>query len=258
MLLAIDIGNTNIVIGGIRDNQIAFEARIATDRIKTSDQYGVEIKNILSLFGAKPEDFKDCIISSVVPPVFNSVHTGVMKVIGRQPMVVGPGIKTGLNILMDTPSQVGSDRIVIAVAALAEYKPPLTLLDMGTATTIEVVGEGNAYLGGCIIPGVRISLEALTSRTAQLPGIQLDRPKRVIGKNTVDCMRSGVMYGAAAMIDGMLDRVEEELGYPTTVVATGGIARFVVPMCRREIRLEKDLLLKGLNIIYQKNQPGRK
>ncbi len=253
MLLAIDIGNTNIVIGGIRDDKIAFEARIATDHIKTSDQYGVDIKNVLSLFDTKPGDIKGCIISSVVPPVFNSVQTGVRKVIGKPPMVVGPGIKTGLNIQMDTPSQVGSDRIVVAVAALAEYEPPLTLLDMGTATTIEVVGKGNAYLGGCIIPGVRISMEALTSRTAQLPGIRLDRPRQVIGKNTVDCMRSGIMFGAAAMIDGMLDRVEEELGYPTTVVATGGMSQFVVPLCRRKITLDKDLLLKGLNVLYQKN-----
>ncbi len=254
MLLAIDIGNTNIVIGGIREGEIAFEARIATDRIKTSDQYGAEIKSMLGLFDVRPRDVEDCIISSVVPPVFNSVRTGVIKVIGRQPMVVGPGLKTGLNIQMDTPSQVGSDRIVIAVAALAEYDPPLTLLDLGTATTIEVVGQGSTYLGGCIIPGVRISMDALTSRTAQLPGISLDQPKRVIGKNTVDCMRSGIMYGTAAMLDGMLDRVEEELGFSTTVVATGGMAQFIVPLCRREIRLEKDLLLKGLNIIYQKNR----
>ena len=251
---SIDIGNTNIVIGGIRNGAIAFEARIATDRLKTSDQYGAEIKSMLGLFEVKPRDVEDCIISSVVPPVFNSVRTGVMKVIGKPPMVVGPGLKTGLNIQMDSPSQVGSDRIVIAVAALAEYEPPLTLLDLGTATTIEVVGKGSAYLGGCIIPGVRVSLEALTSRTAQLPGISLDRPKRVIGKNTVDCMRSGIMYGTAAMLDGMLDRVEEELGCTTTVVATGGMAQFIVPLCRREIRLEKDLLLKGLNIIYQKNR----
>ena len=253
MLLAIDIGNTNIVIGGIEDDKIVFEARIATERVKTSDQYGAEIKNMLSLFGVKVGDLHDCIISSVVPPVFNSVHTGVMKVIKKQPLVVGPGIKTGLNIQVDNPSQVGSDRIVIAVAALAEYEPPLTLLDLGTATTIEVVDKGNTYLGGCIIPGVRISLEALTSRASQLPGIQLDRPKKVIGKNTVDCMRSGVMYGAAAMLDGMIQRVEEELGYSTTVVATGGMAQFVCPLCRRDIKLERDLLLKGLNLLYKKN-----
>ena len=253
MLLAIDIGNTNITIGGIENDKIMFEARIATDRIKTSDQYGVEIKNILSLFDVPVSRIKDCIIASVVPPVFNSVRTGVVKVIGKQPIVVGPGIRTGLNIQVDNPSQVGCDRIVIAVAALAEYKPPLALLDLGTATTIDVVDKGNTYIGGCIMPGVHISMEALTSRTAQLPGISLDKPKRVIGRNTVDCMRSGIMYGTAAMLEGMLDRVEEELGYPTTVIATGGMAQFIAPLCHREIKLERDLLLKGLNIIYKKN-----
>ena len=254
MLLAIDIGNTNIVLGCIREDRILFEARIATDRLRTSDQYGVEIKNMLEAFGVQVADIEDCIISSVVPPVFNSVRTGVIKVIGKQPMVVGPGIKTGLNIRMDDPASVGSDRIVIAVAALAEYQPPLLLLDLGTATTMEVVAPGNAYLGGVIIPGVRISVDALTSRAAQLPGISLDRPRRVIGKNTVDCMRSGIMYGTAAMIDGMIQRMEEELGHTCTVVATGGMAQFVIPLCRREIRVEKDLLLKGLNILYQKNK----
>ena len=254
MLLAIDIGNTNIVIGGIRDDKIAFEARIATDHIKTSDQYGVDIKNILSLFDAKPEDIKGCIISSVVPPVFNSVRTGVMKVIGKQPMVVGPGLKTGLNIHVDVPSQVGSDRIVVAVAALAEYQAPLILMDLGTATTIEVVEPENVYMGGVIFPGVRVSLDALTSRAAQLPGISLDKPKQVIGKNTVDCMRSGMMYGTAAMIDGLVERMEEELGHRCTLIATGGLAQFITPLCKREIILEKNLLLKGLNIIYKKNK----
>lgn len=254
MLLAIDIGNTNIVLGCIREDRILFEARIATDRLRTSDQYGVEIKNMLEAFGVRVEDIEDCIISSVVPPVFNSVRTGVIKVIGKQPMVVGPGIKTGLNIRMDDPASVGSDRIVIAVAALVEYQPPLLLLDLGTATTMEVVAPGNAYLGGVIIPGVKISVDALTSRAAQLPGISLDRPRRVIGKNTVDCMRSGIMYGTAAMIDGMIQRMEEELGHTCTVVATGGMSQFVIPLCRREIRVEKDLLLKGLNILYQKNK----
>ncbi len=254
MLLAIDIGNSNIVIGGIEENKTRFEARIATDRIKTSDQYGVEIKSMLDLFHVALDEVEGCIISSVVPPVFNAVRTGVVKVTGKNPMVVGPGIKTGLNIHMDDPTSVGSDRIVIAVAALQEYKPPLILVDMGTATTIEVVDQGNTYLGGCIIPGVRVSAEALSSRASQLPGIQLDKPKRVIGKNTVECMRSGIMYGAAAMLDGMLDRMEDELGKKTTVVATGGMAQFIAPLCKREMKLEKDLLLKGLNIIYRKNK----
>jgi len=253
MLLAIDIGNTNITIGGIKDDQIVFEARIATDRIKTSDQYGADIKNMLNLFDVKVSDVKDVIIASVVPPVFNAVRTGAVKAIGKQPLVVGPGIKTGLNIQVDNPSQVGSDRIVIAVAALAEYKPPLALMDLGTATTIEIVDENCTYIGGCILPGVRVSLDALTSRTSQLPGINLDRPKKVIGKNTVDCMRSGIMHGTAAMLEGLVERMEEELGYKTTVIATGGLSQFIAPLCKREIKLERDLLLKGLNIIYKKN-----
>ncbi len=234
MLLAIDIGNSNIVIGGIDGDDIRFEARIATDRIKTSDQYGVEIKNMLDLFSVPVEEVEDCIISSVVPPVFNAVCTGVIKLTGLNPMVVG--------------------RIVIAVAALLEYAPPLLLVDLGTATTIEVVDQGNTYLGGAIMPGVRVSAEALSSRAAQLPGIQLDRPRRLIGKNTVECMRSGIMYGAAAMLDGMIERMEEELGKSTTVVATGGMAQFVAPLCKREMKVEKDLLLKGLNAIYKKNK----
>ena len=254
MLLAIDIGNTNIVIGCIEDDVIQFKARIATDYTRTSDQYGVEIKNMLEAFGIHKEDISDCIISSVVPPVFNSVRTGVIKVIGKQPMVVGPGLKTGLDIHVDTPSQVGSDRIVIAVAALAEYQAPLILIDLGTATTIEVVEAPKTYIGGVIYPGVKLSLDALTSRAAQLPGISLDKPRQIIGKNTVDCMRSGMMYGTAAMLDGVIERIEEELGHSCTLVATGGLAQFVVPMCKREILLEKDLLLKGLNIIYKKNR----
>lgn len=254
MLLAIDIGNTNLVIGCFDNDALRFKARIATDKSRTSDQYGVEIKNMLEAYGVRVSDIDDCIISSVVPPVFNSVRTGVVKVIGKQPMVVGPGLKTGLNIHMDVPSQVGSDRIVIAVAALAEYTPPLILMDLGTATTMEVVEPDNTYLGGVIFPGVKISLEALTNKTAQLPGISLDKPRRVIGKNTVDCMRSGMMYGTAAMIDGLVERMEAELGHKTTLIATGGMAQFIIPLCRRKILLEKDLLLKGLNILYKKNK----
>jgi type III pantothenate kinase len=178
----------------------------------------------------------------------------VIKVIGKQPLVVGPGLKTGLNIHVDIPSQVGADRIVAAVAALAEYKAPLVLIDMGTATTVEVVEPENVYMGGVIFPGVMVSLDSLTSRAAQLPGISLDRPKNVIGRNTVDCMRSGVMYGTAAMLDGLIDRIAEELGHSSTIIATGGIAQFIVPLCRHEIILEKELLLKGLNVLYKKNR----
>lgn len=254
MLLAIDIGNTNIVLGCIKDDEIVFKARIATDRSRTSDQYGVEIMNMLQAFGVSREDIEDCIIASVVPPVFNSVQTGVLKVIGKQPMVVGPGLKTGLNIHVDIPSQVGSDLIVAAVAALAEYPAPLVLIDLGTATTIEVIEPENVFIGGLIFPGVMVSLDSLSANAAQLPGISLDKPKRVVGKNTVDCMRSGMMYGTAAMLDGLIDRIAEELGHESKIIATGGLAQFVIPLCKHEIILEKELLLKGLNIIYKKNK----
>lgn len=254
MLLVIDIGNTNISIGCMKDGEICFEARIATDRARTSDQYGVEIKNMLETYGMKISEIRDCIISSVVPPVFNSVRTGVYKVIGHDPMVVRPGLRTGLNICMDTPSEVGADRIVIAVAALAKYKPPLVLIDMGTATTIEVVEPENRYMGGVIIPGVGISMDALTSRTAQLPGISLDRPGKVVAKNTVACMRSGIMYGTATMLDGMIDLIARELGHASTVVATGGLAPFILPLCSHKIILDKDLLLHGLYTIYRMNR----
>lgn len=253
MLLAIDVGNTNIVVGGLEGENILFEARLATDYNKTSDQYGVEIGNMLALHHCKREDFNHCIISSVVPPVFNAVKNGVWKLIETEPLVVGPGIKTGMNIQMDAPNTVGSDLIVAAVGACAHYKPPLILVDMGTATTITVVGEGNTFLGGCIIPGVRVTADALSSKAAQLPGIQLDLPQRVIGKNTVDCMRSGIMYSAAGGIETVIARMEEEMGQKATVLATGGIAQFIIPLCRREMILEQDLILRGLGIIFRKN-----
>ena len=254
MVLAIDIGNTNISLGCMQDDKIFFEARIATDRARTSDQYGVEIKNMMEAFGVQLTDVDDCIISSVVPPVFNSVNTGVYKITGHQPMVVKPGLKTGLNICMDTPSQVGADRIVVAVAALTKYRAPLVIIDMGTATTIEVVEPENRYIGGVIIPGVHISMDALTSKTAQLPGISLDKPGKVVAKNTVACMRSGIMYGTATMLDGMIDLIADELGHESTVIATGGLAQFVTPLCRHDIILDKDLLLRGLYAIYKMNK----
>lgn len=254
MLLAIDIGNSNIVIGGIKGEDAIFEARIATDNLKTSDQYGADIRNILSLFRVDEETIKDSIIASVVPPVFNAVRTGLMKLTGKEPMVVGPGMKTGLNIAMENPAAIGSDLIVAAVAAMHDYPCPLILIDMGTATTISVLDKNGSFIGGSLMPGVRVSAEALSNRAAQLPGIQLDMPHKAIGKNTIDCMRSGIMFGAADALDGMIFRVEEELGMATTVVATGGIASHIIPLCRREIHLERDLLLKGLNILYNKNK----
>ena len=253
MILAIDIGNTNIVLGGLEGEKILFEARMATDLIKTSDQYCAELKSMLALFEVTPEAISGSIISSVVPPVLNSFKTAIRKLTGKACLVVGPGIRTGLNIRMENPAEVGSDLIVAAVAAIAEYGAPLLLVDMGTATTITAVDETGTFVGGCICPGVKISMEALTGRTAQLPGISLDEPQKAIGKNTRDCMRSGIMFGAAAMLDGLLDRMEAELGTPIKVVATGGIARFVIPLCRRELIYDRSLMLKGLGLLYRRN-----
>lgn len=253
MILAIDIGNTNIVLGCLEDSRILFEARMATDLVKTSDQYCAELKTMLSLFEVETQKIEGCIISSVVPPVLNSFRTAIRKLTGKQPLVVGPGIKTGLNIRMDNPTEVGADLIVAAVAAIEQYGKPLLLVDMGTATTITVVDDKGSFIGGCICPGLKISMEALTGRTAQLPGISLDAPQRAIGKNTRDCMRSGIMLGAAAMLDGLLDRMEAELGMEATIVATGGIAKFVLPLCRRKMIYDGSLMLKGLDLLYRRN-----
>lgn len=254
MILTVDIGNSNIVLGGVQEDTIVFEARLRTEATKTSDQYCVDLKILLDVYKVNPEDIEGCIISSVVPQVLNSFQSAIKKLIGKTPLVVGPGIKTGLDIRLENPGQTGADLVVADVAALREHKPPLIVIDMGTATTMSVLDANGAHIGGCIIPGVRISLDALTDRTALLPGLQLDQPKRAIGRNTIDAMRSGIMIGTACMLDGMIERMEAELGSKTTVIATGGIAKFIVPLCKTPIIYDKDLLIKGLVALYRDNK----
>lgn len=253
MILAVDIGNSNIVLGGIQGDNIAFEARLRTEPTKTSDEYCIDVKIILDVYGFKREDVEGAIISSVVPQVLNSIKTAIKKLTGKTALVVGPGLKTGLNIRVENPSQTGADLVVGSVAALREHKPPLIVVDMGTATTMSVLDESGALIGGCICPGVKISLDALTERTALLPGLQLDQPRKAIGRNTIDCMRSGIMMGNACMLDGMVQRMEEELGQKATVVITGGIAKFIAPLCKTPMIYDKDLLLKGLAFLYREN-----
>ena len=254
MILAIDIGNSNIVIGGVEGDEIVFEARLRTEATKTSDQYCVDLKILLDVYEVSRESIEGVIVASVVPQVLNSMQTAVKKLTGKNCLVVGPGLKTGLNILIENPSQTGADLVVGSVAALRDHKPPMIVVDMGTATTMVVLDKNGALIGGCICPGVKISMDALTERTALLPGLQLDQPKKAIGRNTIDCMRSGIMMGAACMLDGMVQRMEEELGAKTTVVVTGGIGKFVVPMCRTPMIYDKDLLLKGLAALYRDNK----
>ena len=254
MILTIDIGNSNIVLGGVTEDKIVFEARLRTEATKTSDQYCVDLKILLELYNFCAKDIEGTIIASVVPQVLNSMQTAVKKLTGKQALVVGPGLKTGLDIRLENPSQTGADLVVGCVAALRQHKPPMIVVDMGTATTMVVLDEKGALVGGCICPGVKISLDALTERTALLPGLQLDQPKKAIGRNTVDCMRSGIMMGTACMLDGMVERMEAELGAKTTVVVTGGIAKFVTPLCRTQMIYDKDLLVKGLATLYRENQ----
>ena len=247
MILAIDIGNTNIVIGCCDDEKIYFIERLSTNYPKTELEYAISFKNVLELYGIDASQIEGGIISSVVPPITNIVRASVEKVLGKT-------VKTGLNILMDNPAQVGSDRIVNAVAAINEYPAPLIIIDMGTATTFCVIDEKKNYIGGMILPGVRISLDALTSRTSQLSKISIEAPKKTIGKNTIDCMKSGIIHGNAACIDGMVKRIEHELGQKATVLATGGLARKIVPYCEQRILIDDELLLKGLRLIYNKNK----
>ena len=254
MILTIDVGNSNIVIGGVEGEEIVFVARLRTEATKTSDQYCVDLKILLDVYHVKVSDIEGCIISSVVPQVLNSFQSAIKKLTGKVSLVVGPGIKTGLDIRLENPGQTGADLVVADVAALREHKPPMIVIDMGTATTMAVLDENGAHIGGCIMPGVRISMDALTDKTALLPGLQLDQPKRAIGRNTVDAMRSGIMMGTACMLDGMVERMEQELGQKTTVIATGGIAKFIVPLCKTPMIYDKDLLIKGLAHLYRENK----
>ena len=254
MILVVDIGNSNVVIGGVDGENILFESRVRTEATKTSDEYCIDLKSILDINNVCRDAIEGAIIASVVPQVLNTFQTAIMKLTGKRALVVGPGLKTGLNIAIDNPSQTGADLVVGCVAALREHKPPMIVIDMGTATTMVVLDKNGALVGGSICPGVKISMDALTGNTALLPGLQLDQPKKAIGRNTIDCMRSGIMMGNACMLDGMIERMEEELGYKTKVIVTGGIARFVVPMCRREMIYDKDLIVKGLATLYRENK----
>ncbi|MDO4299630.1 MAG: type III pantothenate kinase [Lachnospiraceae bacterium] len=253
MVLAVDIGNSNIVLGCFENDRIHFIERLSTNQNSTALEYTVLIKNILELNNLSHLSFQGGIISSVVPSVTHTVQEAMMRLTKKPVMVVGPGIRTGLKIMLDNPAQLGSDRVADAVAAINEYPCPLIIIDMGTATTISAVDRNKNFLGGMIIPGLRVSLESLTMRTSQLPKISLDPPKKVIGSNTIDCMRSGIIYSTAASIDGVVARMEEELGETCTVISTGGLAKTIIPYCKRDIIIDDKLLLKGLMIIYNKN-----
>ena len=253
MILAVDIGNTNIVLGAIEGEQILFLERMATDRSATEMEYLVRIRSVLLFRGIRAEELEGAIICSVVPLVTMNVRPAVEQLTLKRAVVVGPGIKTGLRISIDNPGALGADRVADAVAAVHHYPVPLITIDMGTATTVGVVDETKTFIGGMIVPGVMVSLNALAGGTSQLPHISLDPPKHAIGRNTVECMQNGIIYHNAAGVDGMIEHIEAQLGKKCTVVMTGGLSTVIAPHCKHELILDPELLLKGLMILYRKN-----
>jgi len=254
MILALDIGNTHIVIGCIDNGEISRVFRISTNISNTADEYAVRISSILDFHGIARARIDGAILSCVVPPL-----TGVFKEVLRlladvSALVVGAGVKTGLNILIDDPAQLGGDMVATAVGALAVYTPPIIIVDLGTATKMCVLDKNGSFIGGAILPGVALSMNALASGTSQLPRVPVEAPTKSISANTVDCIKSGVVFGAASAIDGMTERFEAQLGEQAKIVATGGLADAVYRHCKRNITHDPHLILRGLGVIYDKNR----
>ena len=254
MLLTIDIGNTNINLGIFDGDALTMSARLATDRQKTDDQFAVDFVNIFSVYNIKTADIEGAVISSVVPEITIHIKNAVKRLTGKKVIVLSPGVKTGLNIMIDNPAQLGADLAAGAVGAVAEYELPAFVVDLGTATKIFAVDENRGFRGCMIAPGVAISVKALTDTSSLLPAISLEPPKKACGTNTIESMQSGIVLGTAAMIDGLLDRFADELGEPKTIIATGGLSSFITPVCKREMIYDGDLILKGIKAIYEKNK----
>lgn len=254
MLLAVDIGNTNITIGLYDENNLLFVSRLATERVRTPDQYAAELSSIFNIHSVNTNDFQGAIICSVVPELTNVIKEAINFITGKTPLVLGPGVKTGLNIKIDNPAQLGSDLVAGAVGAIAGYKLPCLVLDMGTATKISVIDKIGSYRGCTISPGVKISLNALSSGASQLSAIALDAPPSVIGTNTITSMQAGIVLGNAAMIEGLCKKIEDSLDEKVeTIIATGGISKDIIRYCDMDIKYDPNLVLDGLRVIYNKN-----
>jgi type III pantothenate kinase len=254
MILALDIGNTNITIGVYNDKELLFVSRMATDSSRMEDQYAIELRDILDIYGVSLKNIEGAVISSVVPQVTTFIVRAIKRLTKVDPICVSPNTKMNIQIKIERPELTGADLIVGCVAAAGMFHGPTIILDMGTATTLTVLDGDKNMLGGCIFPGVGISMDALTRRTAQLPSISLDAPKYAIGRNTIECMRSGIILGTACMIDGMVESMEAELGQKCHIVATGGLSKEIVAHCKRNVHFCDTLLLEGLRIIYEDNK----
>ncbi len=253
MILTINIENRNTVVGCKMKDGFAFVESLSTNMTATEIEYAIQLKNIFAFHQISLEEIEGAILSSVVPPLTNVMKMALEKLSIERTIVIGPGVKTGLNILTDQPAQVGSDMVAMAVAGMMQYEAPMILVNFGTATTLSVINEKKQYIGGTILPGLSMAADSLSQDTAQLPKVSLEEPKKVIGKNTIDCMKSGLIYGTAASIDGMISRMEKELGKSVkTIVATGGNVKHILPHCERKMCLNETLLLEGLAYIYKK------
>ena len=258
MILTIDIGNTAITMGLFTpEGRLQFRGSLKTDKNKTRDQIAIDLLDMFHLYRSDLQGITGAVISSVVPPMTSSMAGAVEQLSGVRPMIVGPGVKTGMNILAEIHNQLGADIVASSVAAIQKYPQPIIVIDMGTATTFSYLSE-STYKGCVIIPGVRIAVEALSGRAAELPHISLEQPPSIFGRSTIDAMRSGVLYGNAAMIDGMIQRMEAEAKHVATVVMTGGNAEMIQPHCKRKILIDENLLLDGLYYLYQKNHERRR
>ena len=255
MVLVLDVGNTNIVVGCIdRSENIKFVARIDTDINKSEAQYTSILKDLFKLNHIERQDIEGSIISSVVPPITNTIKNAVENIMCLPPIIINNNLTLNFNIDIDSPAQLGSDLLVAAVAAVEKYPLPLIIFDLGTATTVSVIDRNKNFIGGIIMPGVKISLNALSNLASQLPNIAIENPKQVIGKNTIDSMKSGIIHGTAAMIDGIIDRIENELNIKAKVVVTGGLSTYITPFCKRDTVLDEHLILRGLLHIYIMNK----
>ncbi len=253
MILAVDVGNTNIVLGCVEDKKILNTVRVRTEAGTTEAEYAIKLRSLFGFYDIDARGFEGAILSSVVPSVTEPLRLAIERLTGVGCLVVGSGMKTGLNVRVDDPGTVAGDLIVGAVAAMHFYGTPVIVMDLGTATTITLVDRSSAFRGGAILPGVKLSYRALSAGASLLPEISIVPPKKVIATNTVDCMRSGAVFGTAATLDGMIDRMEDELGEKCALVATGGLASGVTACCRHKIICDDELLLKGLWVLWERN-----
>ena len=254
MLLTADIGNTNIKFGIFDDKELIRTLTISCNKAKTADEYGVELYSLIRVMGIHRTDFSGCIISSVVPLVTTRIDDAVRDILGVVPIIIGPGVKTGLNIRIDDPSTLGADLVVACVAANARMKSPTIVISMGTATVWCVLDKSGSMIGCAIAPGIAVSLEALTKNTALLQSVAFKAPESVIGKNSDKSIRAGSVWGTVCMIDGMIDKIERELGEKCKVIATGGLAKTIIGSCEHEIEISENLILEGLRLIYERNK----